>query len=193
MNIYLSKTNFSFAKQINLQDNQGDRMKKIIVLGCSGSGKSTFAEQLQNITKLPLYHLDNIWWKPDRTHISRDEFDRKLDDLINRDNWIIDGDYSRTYEKRIAACDTVFFLDYDVEVFLQGIIDRVGKERRDIPWTDNKLDPELVKLVKNYEIEDKPVLIELFNKYSDKDIIMLHSREEANALLKNMITDQNDR
>ena len=159
-------------------------MKKIIVLGCSGSGKSTFAIRLQNITKLPLYHLDNIWWKPDRTHISRDEFDRKLDDLVNRDNWIIDGDYSRTYEKRIAACDTVFFLDYDVEVCLQGIIDRVGKERRDIPWTDNKPDPELVKLVKNYETEDKPVLIELLNKYSDKDIIMLHSREEANALLK---------
>ena len=135
-------------------------MKKIIVLGCSGSGKSTFAVQLQNITKLPLYHLDNIWWKPDRTHISRDEFDRKLDDLINRDNWIID---------------------------------RVGKERRDIPWTDNKLNPELVKLVKNYETVDKPVLIELFNKFSDKDIIILHSREEANALLKNIITDQNDR
>ena len=120
-------------------------------------------------------------------------FDRKLDDLVNHDNWIIDGDYSRTYEKRIAACDTIFFLDYDVEVCLQGIRDRVGKERRDIPWTDNKLDPELVKLVKNYETEDKPVLIELFNKYSDKDIIMLHSREEAYALLKNMITDQNDR
>ena len=159
-------------------------MKKIIVLGCSGSGKSTFAVQLQKITKLPLYHLDNIWWKPDKTHISRDEFDRKLDDLVNRDNWIIDGDYSRTYEKRIAACDTVFFLDYDVEVCLQGIIDRVGKERRDSPGTDNKPDPELVKLVKNYETEDKPVLIELFNKYSDKNIIMLHSREEANALLK---------
>ena len=58
-------------------------MKKIIVLGCSGSGKSTFAVQLHNITKLPLYHLDNIWWKRDRTHISRDEFDRKLDELID--------------------------------------------------------------------------------------------------------------
>ena len=53
-------------------------------------------------------------------------------------------------------------------------------------------DPELVKLVKNYETVDKPVLIELFRKYADKEIIMLHSREEANALLKNMITDQND-
>ena len=168
-------------------------MNKIIVLGCSGSGKSTFAERLQKITKLPLYHLDTIWWKPDRTHISRDEFDRKLDDLVNRDNWIIDGDYSRTYEKRIAACDTVFFLDYDVEVCIKGIMDRVGKERKDIPWTDDKLDPELVKQVRDYETVDKPVLIELFNKYSNKNIITLHSREEANALLKNMIANQNGR
>ncbi|MCR5228350.1 MAG: adenylate kinase [Eubacterium sp.] len=157
-------------------------MKKIVVLGCSGSGKSTFAVQLHNITKLPLYHLDNIWWKSDRTHISRDEFDRKLDDLVSRDSWIIDGDYSRTYEKRIAACDTVFFLDYGEEVCMKGIIDRIGKERKDIPWTENKLDPELVKLVKDYEKENKPVLMELFNKYSDKDIIVFHSREEANAL-----------
>ena len=163
-----------------LEINQGDRMKKIVVLGCSGSGKSTFAVQLHNITKLPLYHLDNIWWKSDRTHISRDEFDRKLDDLVNRDSWIIDGDYSRTYEKRIAACDTVFFLDYGEEVCMKGIIDRIGKERKDIPWTDNKLDLELVKLVKDYETENKPVLMELFNKYSDKDIIVFHSREEAN-------------
>ncbi len=160
--------------------NQGDRMKKIVVLGCSGSGKSTLAVQLHNITKLPLYHLDNIWWKSDRTHISRDEFDRKLDNLVSRDSWIIDGDYSRTYEKRIAACDTVFFLDYGEEVCMKGIIDRIGKERKDIPWTENKLDPELVKLVKDYETENKPVLMDLFNKYSDKDIIVFHSREEAN-------------
>ena len=169
----------------------GDRMKKIAVLGCSGSGKSTFSIQLHNITKLPLYHLDNIWWRSDRTHISRDEFDRKLDDLVKRDSWILDGDYSRTYEKRIASCDTVFFLDYGEEVCMQGIIDRIGKERIDIPWTDNKLDPELVKLVKDYETVEKPVLIDLLDKYSDKDIIILHSRQEANDLIKNMIISQN--
>ena len=82
-------------------------MKKVVVLGCSGSGKSTFSLQLHNATGLPLYHLDNVWWKPDRTHITRDEFDKRLDDLVNRDSWIIDGDYSRTYEKRIGACDTI--------------------------------------------------------------------------------------
>ena len=159
-------------------------MKKVIVLGCSGSGKSTFAIQLHHVTGLPLYHLDNIWWKPDRTHISRDEFDRRLDELIRRDSWIIDGDYSRTYEKRIAACDTVFFLDYGEEICMKGIVERVGKEREDIPWIENKVDLELVKLVKEYETNNKPVLKDLFEKYSDKEIITLRSREEADRFIK---------
>ena len=57
-------------------------MKKVLVLGCSGSGKSTFSIKLHEKTDLPLYHLDNIWWKADRTHISRDEFDERLSDLV---------------------------------------------------------------------------------------------------------------
>ena len=55
--------------------------KRIIILGCSGSGKSTFAKKLKVKTDLPLYHLDNIWWNEDRTHISRDEFDKKIFDM----------------------------------------------------------------------------------------------------------------
>jgi adenylate kinase family enzyme len=112
-----------------------DPMRKVLVLGCSGSGKSTFAVRLHNLSGLPLYHLDNVWWKADRTHISRDEFDIKLEQLVNLDNWIIDGDYSRTYERRIAACDTIYFLDYGQEACMRGITERVGRKRGDIPWT----------------------------------------------------------
>ena len=154
-------------------------MKKILVLGCSGSGKSTFSIKLHEKTKLPLYHLDSVWWKADRTHISRDEFDEKLSELVSRDTWIIDGDYSRTYEKRVAACDTLFFLDYGQKVCMEGIAGRVGQDRTDMPWTEDTLDPELVELVKNYETENKPLLRELFSKYPDKNIITFHTRRET--------------
>ena len=83
--------------------------RKIMVIGCPGSGKSTLSRELRDITGLPLFHLDNIWWKPDRSHISREEFDRKLDEILLTDRWILDGDYSRTYETRFRACDTVIF------------------------------------------------------------------------------------
>ena len=96
---------------------------RIIILGCTGSGKSAFAKQLHECTGLPLYHLDNIWWKKDRTHISRQEFDRKLETILKGEKWIIDGDYSRTFEVRIRSCDTIIVLDYGEEECMEGIID----------------------------------------------------------------------
>ena len=69
-------------------------MKKVIVIGCPGSGKTTFAEKLNKCTGLPLYYLDAIWHKPDKTHISRDEFDERISDIFNTSEWIIDGNYN---------------------------------------------------------------------------------------------------
>ena len=74
--------------------------QKIIVIGCPGSGKSTFSKKLHDITGLPLFHLDNINWNSDKSHISREEFDQRLDEILRRDKWIIDGNYNRTFEVR---------------------------------------------------------------------------------------------
>lgn len=161
-------------------------MKKTIILGCPGSGKSTFAEKLHKATGLPLYHLDNVWWNPDGSHISREEFDIRLNDLVNGESWIIDGDYSRTYEKRIDACDTVFFFDLGEKVCVEGITDRVGKPRRDMPWRETVLDPELVRMVKNYEKEKKPLLLSLLEKYHDKNIVVFHTRAEAEEYIEKL-------
>ena len=81
-------------------------MKKIVVIGCPGAGKSTFARRLKEMTGLPLYYLDQIWHKADRTTVSKEEFDAKLREIIQQDSWIIDGNYLRTMECRLDACDT---------------------------------------------------------------------------------------
>ena len=160
--------------------------KRIIILGCSGSGKSTFAKKLKVKTDLPLYHLDNIWWNEDRTHISRDEFDKKQKELIQKDSWIIDGNYGRTYEMRIKACDTVIFLDYSEEVCLKGISARVGKERSDIPWTEDSLNPELVKWVKEFHTQDRPKVYSLLKKYPDKQVFIFTTRSQADKWLTDL-------
>lgn len=163
-----------------------EQSQRVIVLGCSGSGKSTFSGKLHKITGLPLFHLDNIWWKPDRTHITREEFDRKLEEILREDRWIIDGDYSRTYETRFKACDTVIFLDYGLEECMNGIRERLGTIRPDIPWTEEKLDPELVKLVENYDTDNRPIVLSLLEKYPEKNRPIFRSRSEADEWLKGL-------
>ena len=161
-------------------------MKKIIVIGCPGSGKTTFAQKLRDRTGLPLYYLDAIWHKADRTHIERDEFDARLSFILALDEWIIDGNYSRTVEKRIAACDTVFLFDLPCEVCLAGAVSRVGQKRPDMPWIDEKLDPCLENEIKEFADKNLPMIYAHLQKYADKNIIVFKSREEADAFLSVM-------
>lgn len=159
-------------------------MKKIIVIGCPGAGKTTFAKGLKEKVGLPLFHLDSIWHKADRTHITREEFDARLGEILALDEWIIDGDYSRTLERRIAACDTVMLFDLPVKVCLDGVISRLGKARSDMPWMDTELDPRLKESVEQFPSENLVQIYQLLQKYSDKNIIVFKSREEADAFLR---------
>ena len=160
--------------------------QKIIILGCSGSGKSTLSQKLHDATGLPLFHLDAIWWKADKSHISRDEFDQKLQEILQTDQWIIDGDYSRTYEIRFKSCDTVIFLDYSLDECMRGIKERVGKVRVDMPWVEQELDPELVQLVENYPKDNRPTVLSLLEKYPNVTRFVFKSRLEASEWMENL-------
>lgn len=159
---------------------------KILVMGSCGAGKSTFARRLHEITGLPLVHLDLVWWKPDATNISREEFYRRLEEIVSGDRWIIDGDYRRTYELRVRACDTVIFLDYDAETCIRGLSQRVGQKRPDIPWVEQSLDPELVELARRYKTDSRPRLLALLARYPEKQTVIFHTREEADAWLESL-------
>jgi adenylate kinase family enzyme len=159
-------------------------MKKIIIIGCPGSGKTTFAEKLKDKIGLPLFHLDAIWHKPDRTHISREEYDARLTEILALDSWIIDGNYSRTIESRILACDTVFLFDLPVEVCLEGAIFRLGKERYDMPWIDTELDPNFKREIVEFPNKNLPTIYALIDKYRDKKtVVVFKSRKQADAFL----------
>lgn len=156
-------------------------MKKVIVIGCAGGGKSYFSRKLRDATGLPLYHLDNIYWIEDGTTLEKKIFYDKLEKILEIDEWIIDGNYKSTMELRMQACDTVFFLDFSTEVCLDGIKDRHGKPRSDIAWknTLEEDDEEFVAFIKSYNIEHRPYVLRLLEKYSNKNIIIFKSRKEA--------------
>lgn len=158
-------------------------MNKIIVIGSPGSGKTTFSEKLHSKINIPLFYLDAIWHKADRTHITRDEFDAKLSEILDKDSWIIDGNYSRTLERRIAACDTVFLFDLPISVCIQGAVSRLGKKRSDMPWVDIELDPWLKNEIEQFPTQNLPIIYDMLEKYNDKKVIVFHSRNEADNYL----------
>ena len=161
-------------------------MKKVIVIGCCGSGKSTFSRHLHACTRIPLFHLDQLNWNADKTTIEKTVFLKRVREVTQKDTWIIDGNYGSSMEMRMQACDTVFFLDYPVDICIQGIYDRVGKVRTDMPWVEDEVDEDLIKFVKNYEKEDRPEVLNLLSKYKGKDIRIFHTRKEASAYLESL-------
>ena len=160
-------------------------MKKVIVIGCPGSGKTTFAEKLHKRTGLPLFHLDAIWHKPDRTHISREEYDQRLAEILEVEEWIIDGNYSRTLEVRMQASDTIFLFDLPTEVCIQGATERLGKARYDVPWIDTELDPQFRQEIEEFPEKTLPRIYELLEKYKEnRQVVIFKSRIQADEFLR---------
>ncbi len=162
-------------------------MKKIIVIGCPGSGKSTVSRALHNKTGIPMYHLDMMYWNADKTTVEKSVFLERLSAILENDEWIIDGNYGSTMELRMAACDTVIFLDYPLDVCLDGIKERRGKPRSDMPWIETEEDAEFIEFIKNYNEQQKPKVLQLLKKYSHKNIIIFESREKADEFLSRLL------
>lgn len=161
-------------------------MRKVIVIGCPGAGKSTFARELQKITGLPLFYLDMLYHRPDKTTCPAEEFDQKLSGILMREQWIMDGNYARTLPLRLARCDTVFWLDYPLEVCLQGIESRFGKPRCDMPWTETERDEEFLEFVRNFHVGYRPEIMRLLGEYKEKDIMVFKSRQAAGEFLEGL-------
>ena len=159
-------------------------MKKIIVIGCPGSGKSTFSRALNEKIGIPLYHLDLMFWNADKTTVEKCVFLARLRDVLNKEEWIIDGNYASTMEERILMCDTVIFLDYPLETCLLGVKERQGQVRSDMPWIETEEDAEFIDFINNFNLQQRPQILALLEKYSEKDVYIFGSREEANEYLR---------
>ena len=163
---------------------------RVLVAGCPGAGKSTFARRLCNRLDLPLVYLDMIWHKPDGTHVTHEEFDRRLDTELARDRWVIDGNYLRTLERRLARADTAFLFDLPTATCLAGAAARIGHPREDLPWVETELDPEFVDYIRRFPVEQRPQLLATLDaRPASCCLVTFRSHAEADDYLECMRQD----
>jgi adenylate kinase family enzyme len=168
-------------------------VKKVLVIGSGGSGKTTFSKQLAARTGLPLIHLDQLFWRPGWDPTPDAEWDRLITELSGRDAWIMDGNYGRTIATRMAAADTVIFLDLPRLVCTWRIMKRqiryAGRTRPDsAAGCPERLTWEFVSWVWTYPSRRRPEMLQrLDGVRSTKTVIVLKSQREVDDFLASLV------
>lgn len=164
--------------------------KRILVVGCGGAGKSTLAVKIAKILSLPVVHLDKLWWLPGWQERSEAEFDALLSAELAKPEWIIEGNFRRTFEWRLERADLCIFLDYPELVCMAGILHRTekyhGRTRPDMTeGCPERIDDEFSEWVRTFKSRVRPEMIAAMNKSSVQKLIFT-SRAETNAWLQSV-------
>lgn len=166
-------------------------MKRVIIIGCGGAGKSTLARQLGEKTGLPVVHLDKLFWKPGWEEMPKEEFDQSIRRELEKETWIMDGNFDRTLPERIKRSDTVIYLDFSRMACLLGVLKRVvttyGKVRPDMgEGCPERIDLEFLKWVWNFNKNKREKNYRLLNEATHAETIVLKNRRSVRRFLKSI-------
>ena len=166
-------------------------MDRIMIIGCGGSGKSTLAQQLGQKLRLPVVHLDQLFWTPGWVSISKDEFGRVHVAALAEERWIMDGNFDRTIPKRLQRCDTVIYLDFSRFTCLMGVLKRVlttyGKVRPDMgEGCPERIDLDFLKWVCNFNKNKRERNYRLLKEAEGVRVIILKNRRMVKKFLSEL-------
>lgn len=170
-------------------------MRRIIVIGSGGSGKSTLARRLGEKLHLPVIHLDRIYWQPGWVQPEPADWEKKLGDVLRGDSWVLDGNYSRTLAARLAACDTVVYLDRPRLLCLWRTLTRMlrqrGRCRPDMaPGCPERLSIEFLVWIWRYPSRSRHKTLELLEAHrSSRHVVCLRSQAQIEAFLNGAGSD----
>lgn len=166
-------------------------MQKILIIGSPGSGKSTFSKKLSKKLNIPLVHLDRLFWKKDWNERSREEFDALLINELEKEEWIIDGNYQRTIELRLHYADTVVFFDYNRFLCLWRVLKRVitnhGKVRDDMgEGCRERFDWKFLRYVYSFNDKEREKIYKKLSTNPNVRVIIIKKRTDLKKLEKDL-------
>lgn len=168
--------------------------KKILVIGSPGAGKSTLTKKMSQISGIPAIHLDALFWQPHWTETPQTEWLEIVRKIIKNKKWIMDGNFSSSFDIRIPTADLIVFLDFPRWICMWRIFQRVlqnhGKVRYDMGnECPEKWDWEFVKYVWKFKQNIRPEnLTKLKQHAASKKIITLRKPKEAQEFLDDFAT-----
>ena len=155
------------------------------MVGCGGAGKSTFACELGAFTSLPVIHLDRFYWRPRWVPTPSEAWKVQLAELVRRDEWIMDGNYTGTLPERVAVADGIVFFDINRVMCVAGVVQRfLGHRfrlRADLPeGCAERLSWEFLRWIWDFPRKFRPaVLAALQQRGADVPLVTIRTRAEA--------------
>ncbi len=143
---------------------ENTEMKRIIVVGSPGAGKSWFSQHLGAVTRIEVIHLDHLFWQPGWVEMPRAEWVEVQAQLVKRESWIIDGYYGATLEIRLERADTVMFLDLPRGICIKRALSRVvrnyGRTRSDMAnGCGERINGEFLRYIWRFPFDQRPGLL----------------------------------
>lgn len=164
-------------------------MRRVLVIGISGAGKSTFSRVLAARTKLPLIHLDREFWQPGWKVTPRNIWRARVEQLAAGDTWIMDGNYDSSLDLRLPRADTVVWFAYPTHVCLQRALRRVvtnyGRVRADLgEGCPERFDWEFLRYIWGFNAKEQPRITSALGTFGRHlEPVMVRSNREAGQVL----------
>lgn len=160
------------------------------MIGCGGSGKTYLANQVAAMLDLPLTHLDGVYYDAEWNQLPQEDFADRQRELVARPRWLIEGNYASTLPIRLAAADTVIFLDLPAIACLLGIVQRRWRWRGGQHTDDGVFDRITVSFVRYiwcYRRTMRPKVRRLIAEHGGHArLVILASRRQSARLVREL-------
>lgn len=166
-------------------------LRRIVIIGAGGAGKSTLAVRLGSILGLPVIHLDQEYWQPGWTKMEKEKWLPKLEGLLAQPEWVMDGNFNASMEQRFAAADTIIYLDFPTYLCLFRALTRIfsyyGRRRPDMaPGCFERFDLTFLKWIWTYRQKVRPSVLQRLRATHGKRIEVLKSPREVSRFLASL-------